>query len=60
MFACVFLCCHQSLSREGDSLRKTNKRRKKESGEIKERGDEKWDRQTEEGRKEALKTSDTE
>lgn len=35
-----------------DSLRKTNKRRKKESGEIKERGDEKWDRQTEEGRKE--------
>lgn len=60
MFACVFLCCHLSLRREGDSLRKTNKRRKKESGEIKEKGDEKWDRQTEEGRKEALKTSDTE
>lgn len=60
MHVCVFLCCHQRLRREGDSLKKTNKRRKKESGEIKEKGDEKWDRQKKEGRKEALKTSDTE
>lgn len=40
---------------EGDLLRKTNKRRKKESGEIKERGDEKWDRQRKEGSTEDIR-----